>query len=365
MSRVVFTGDVICTFWDYKNNSAFDRWFLDIEKSLDEPDWVIANLETPVAGEKLEYTHHKYSFNTPSSIVNAMKNAGFNLVATANNHCLDRGIKGLVNTVKTMDRIGIRHTGTFLHDADKKYDVINIGEKKVGVLSVTYGTNAQENHCYLPETKRYMVNLLQMQELSEPLSRLLWNTKFRFRYGIRKDNLWKDAHNRFENDCKHRRDLEKIITRMKKECQYSVVLMHAGGQFESTPADRTRKWMQWFDDQDVDLVIGNHEHLVSSVYIGRKMLGFYSLGDLTGTIGVTQEPYGVFAEASIMVRLGFENGISLTFSVYTKKRTENGDYVPVSLYDEYQEADEKKKKVPILVKLTYLQSNYFTIRYQS
>ena len=81
---------------------------------LDGSDYVIANLETPLAGEDAVYTNRIVSFNAPDSVADAIKKLGVDVVSTANNHCLDRGFKGLERTLKVLDERGISHTGTYV-----------------------------------------------------------------------------------------------------------------------------------------------------------------------------------------------------------------------------------------------------------
>lgn len=343
LGRIVFLGDIICTLWDLQHNSNYSNWFSKTVSYWEGADYVVANLETPIAGEDAGYTSHPYSFNTPIELLIAIKNANISLLATANNHCLDRGINGLFQTITELERVGIKHTGTFKKKKDRRYEILEVAGKKIGILSVTYGTNAQENHFYLPIYQKHVVNMLQEQELYEPISRILWKTKTRYRFGFRRENQGEYAHNRVERDSLQRYFLHKIIQSMQRECDLCVVLMHAGSQFNSHPTERSKKWMRWLDNEGVDLVIGNHEHLISSTYVTGRMLGFYALGDLTGTFGVTQEPYGLMAETSVAVNMYFEQSLRYTFSFFLVKNID-GNYVPVSLYDEYQKETCKEER---------------------
>ncbi len=58
-----------------------------------EADYVIANFETPMAGEEAVYTDSYYVFNSPDSYADALKAAGIDFVSTANNHVFDHGVK--------------------------------------------------------------------------------------------------------------------------------------------------------------------------------------------------------------------------------------------------------------------------------
>lgn len=73
----------------------YDRIFEKVAYVLKDSDYVVGNLETPIAGEELEYTKEPTVFNTPLAFAQSIKKAGFDFVSIANNHCLDRGVIGL------------------------------------------------------------------------------------------------------------------------------------------------------------------------------------------------------------------------------------------------------------------------------
>ena len=84
-------------------------------------------------------------FNTPDALGDALKDAGFDLVSTANNHCLDRGYDGMVRTLDVLDKLGLAHVGTYRSAEERAAQngvyVADMGGIKVAFLSYTYGTN--------------------------------------------------------------------------------------------------------------------------------------------------------------------------------------------------------------------------------
>jgi poly-gamma-glutamate synthesis protein (capsule biosynthesis protein) len=67
----------------------YDNFFTQVKGILSQGNWVIANLETPLAGAEARYTGYPL-FNAPDALADAIKGAGFNILTTANNHALDR-----------------------------------------------------------------------------------------------------------------------------------------------------------------------------------------------------------------------------------------------------------------------------------
>ena len=177
MVRLSFVGDTMCEHTrldSYKREGGgydFRPLFSGVEAEFHKSDLVVANLETPVAGEALRYSWRDYQFNTPEQFGVAMRDAGIKVVSTANNHVLDRGFEGLEKTLETLDAMDLKHTGSARSEEESWPLIIEIKGLKIGVLSYTYGTEACYNGYYLSPGEEYRVNLLRNQELTNPVRR--------------------------------------------------------------------------------------------------------------------------------------------------------------------------------------------------
>ena len=116
--NLVSIGDIMCHNTNYQtayNSSTktydFAPAFLNIAKYVEKRDIAIGNLETTLAGKEIGYSGYP-TFNSPEELGVAIKNIGVDVVSTANNHCMDKGSKGIVNTLDNLDQLGISHTGT-------------------------------------------------------------------------------------------------------------------------------------------------------------------------------------------------------------------------------------------------------------
>ena len=69
MANITFVGDIMCsprmTEMLYNDYSPI----FSHSKKLSECDYLVGNLETPIAGEKLKYTHDRYCFNSPENFL--------------------------------------------------------------------------------------------------------------------------------------------------------------------------------------------------------------------------------------------------------------------------------------------------------
>ncbi len=116
-------------------------------------DYSVANLETTLGGDNYPYQGYP-DFNCPDEIVEAAKDAGIDMLLTANNHCSDTTTEGVLRTVKRVREMGLTPLGTQLSDEEPKYAVVDVGGIKVGMAAYTYATsevNGRPSLNYEPE----------------------------------------------------------------------------------------------------------------------------------------------------------------------------------------------------------------------
>lgn len=193
---------------------------------LSNVDLAICHQETPISDNDVGVSGYP-SFNGPLELAAAEKWAGYAGCDTASNHTYDLGAGGVRATIETLDRFGLKHSGSYASAAAATrptiYDVkVAGGDVRVGHLAYTYGLNGKVT----PDAP-WMVNLL------EPVSR-----------------IWADAR------ALKRRDDVDIV----------VVSVHAGIEGRQAPsAYQQRIDAQIMRSADVDLVVGAHAHVVQPV----------------------------------------------------------------------------------------------------
>lgn len=145
----------------------FNPSFEYVKPYLSSPDFTIGNLETTTAGPKRPYSGYP-AFNTPDAFVTALKNTGFDLLVTSNNHSMDTEEEGLLRTIDVITENGLSYTGTHKTQEDRDsvrvYDIDGI---KLGVLNYTYGTNG-----ILPrKDHKYMLNVIDTLLIQADITR--------------------------------------------------------------------------------------------------------------------------------------------------------------------------------------------------
>ena len=108
---ILSTGDIMMHMPQTKAgrqaDGSYDFAFMfeKVAPILHTADLVIGNLEVPLAGEAAGYSGYPM-FNAPSVLAKNLKDAGFDVLTTANNHCLDKRYEGLCATLDTLDQAG-------------------------------------------------------------------------------------------------------------------------------------------------------------------------------------------------------------------------------------------------------------------
>ncbi len=145
-------GDIMCHSTQYnsarvdKDSFDFKPMFEFIKDYLVEKDILLGNLETVLAGKTKNYSGYPY-FNTPNQFAEALKDAGFDFLFTANNHANDHGLEGIERTLSELKNVNIIPIGTKSSvDTSKIYNLFVRKGLRFGVLAYTYGTNPQNKN---------------------------------------------------------------------------------------------------------------------------------------------------------------------------------------------------------------------------
>lgn len=365
--KCTFLGDVMCKSelieaFRSKDGFEFSDMFFKISPFLKQSDLVFANLETPISHDNSTLTTETYCFNSPFDFARAVKEAGINVVATANNHCLDRGIDGIKSTVDSLNKLGFIHSGVFAAKSSKERNNVVIEKNGIrfGFLSYTYGTNAFSNHQYLKSQDRWRVNLFQNQELSNRVDKFFYyhrNKKISRLYNRIVEKLCPGqisgpVYERREFDYRCKKRLRCDISALRNEGADIIILyMHAGGQYNPEATSYTKKLAKYLMNHGVDWVIGTHEHVVhgsdfSNVQDGK--FSTYSLGNFDGIAGVYADPMDKMAEYSIALHVYVNAGTNIikkiTFSILKTVETNNRRIQVIPCYELYQNLTEKDKE---------------------
>lgn len=225
--KMTVIGDIMChntQYQDAYNSSSkkydFSYVFDDIRDKLSKSDITIGNLETTFAGAKRGYSSYP-TFNTPEALGTALKDAGIDVLSTANNHCMDTGYNGICSTIKKLDKLGISHMGTYSTKEDSEEILVkDVNGIKIAFLSYTYGTNG----IAVPKDKSFSVNLIDKKKIKT--------------------------------------DLEKA---KKLNVDLISVSMHWGIEYKQNPTDEQKDLANFLFKNGADIILGSHPHVLEKM----------------------------------------------------------------------------------------------------
>jgi poly-gamma-glutamate synthesis protein (capsule biosynthesis protein) len=222
-AELCFVGDIMChsTQCNYarvgKDTFDFRGVYSEVKPYLQSADLTIGNLETVIAGAKKSYSGYPY-FNAPDDFVFALKDAGFDLLITANNHALDQGWEGIKRTIDVLDDYKIHRTGTYTSQEDRdSLRIFQINSIKIAILAYSEHTN----DVAIPKGKDFVISLIDEEHI--------------------------------KNDIQKARD---------KNVDVILVHFHYGPEYNREPSAYQKEIVQKTIELGADIIIGGHPHVV-------------------------------------------------------------------------------------------------------
>ena len=369
MKKITFFGDIMCeptVLKGAKKGKTYDfsYVFSGTRSLLEGTDYRIGNLETPLCTKEMGYCDDFADFGCPDTMADALKEAGFDLISTANNHSFDRKEEGLVYTIEQLDKRGIPHTGTFLPDTPREEAYyLNMGDMTVAIIAYTYNTNYYDSgkKCKCQGAYADSVNLLHEQEQSTFLCTISANNWFdrltkKFldhdKRGRIKQFFGVPSSTRRPDDRLH---LDKMppyvekftadIKKAKEKADFVIFYPHVGGQFDPAPGQFTEYIFEKAVEAGADAVIASHAHVVQRALYKGDTLCVYSLGNFN------MDPHSGLVVPEVLPGMGLALNLHLedkklvktTFSI-TCARLEKGKLITRPVHELYPMLKPKQQK---------------------
>ncbi len=245
----------------------YDSVYQYVKEDVEAADLALVTQETIFVEDREDVSGYP-SFGTPPEFGDALVNTGFDVIASATNHALDKGTDSIEYTLNWWEENHPDIPVLGLYDSEEAAEeipIISCKDLKLAMLDYTYSLNGLE----LPSDQEYMVDVFDEEQARE--------------------------------DIRQAKELADVV----------IVVMHVGNEYEQDVDQETQEWTDIFLEEGVDIVIGSHPHVVRTMETltgedGHKMLVYYSLGNFTST--QTDLPSLMGAMAKITVRKNIETG---------------------------------------------------------
>ncbi len=272
--RLIFAGDIMGHAPQIKSAEVvpgkkydYTPCFQFVKPILERADLAIGNLELTLPG-KPPYNGYPM-FRSPDDLATALKEAGFDLLVTANNHSNDSRGSGVANTINTLQKTGFYHTGTFRNLAERSNSyplMVYKGNFKLAFLNYTYGTNG------VPTDPPTIVNLIDTVQIKKDLAE----------------------------------------ARARKP-HFIIVVMHWGLEYQLKENDEQRRLAKLLIRNGADLVIGAHPHVVQPIRTERvtmpdgsykEAIVVYSLGNFISNQQQPNTDGGILFQVDLLKQKG-------------------------------------------------------------
>ena len=301
--RIRATGDIMFHpsqldgAYDYTTDTYdFENSFKAIRDIIREADISIANFEGTTAGNEI-YAYQGYPlFNAPDEALDAIKNAGFDILSTANNHSLDTRKAGIIRTIEQIKARGMEPIGTFAEKPEIRVLIKDVKGIKFAFLAYTEMVNGLES-VLAPEDLDAMVNIIDETKMKEDIA-------------YAKDN----------------------------NADVIIAFLHWGDEYSRVQAQRQEILADMLFRSGVDIILGSHPHVIQPTqtldYDGKTKFVAYSMGNFISNQRVeTLVPYGLTEHVSKYT----EDGIIIDIEIEKKGSTkevsiENINYIPLWVY---------------------------------
>jgi len=262
--KIILAGDVMLSRGvEYMigkyGNGDFKFPFLKIADYLKDADIVFANLEGPISDKGVR-VGSIYSFRQKPESIEGLTLAGFNVISLANNHAFDYSREALEDTFLRLNESEISYVGAGFSESKAYSPLIKeINGAKIGFLAYTN---------LGPET---------WQAVGES-SGIAWISENDFE--------------KIKRDIKSAKEISDVL----------IVSLHAGEEYQKTPAQFQIDFAKMAVDAGADLVVEHHPHVTQP--FEKYLQGYiaYSLGNFIFDQSFSQETM-----ESQIIELSIEN----------------------------------------------------------
>ena len=245
-ARIMANGDLLYHDIIYisakKSDGTYDfhENFEYVKPWLKQADLVIGDFEGTV--NKDHYLAGYPLFNAPGEVMDAKKDAGYQVLDLAHNHILDSQIEGVVSTADAIEKAGMTPIGVYTHEPRDKAPIVikEVKGIKVAILAYSYGFNGIEQSISQEDYNRYLSDLDEEKMKAE-------------------------------------------IERAEKEADITIIMPQMGVEYQIEPTEEQKKLYHKMIDWGADIIFGGHPHVVEPAETveknGDKKLIIYSMGN--------------------------------------------------------------------------------------
>jgi len=256
MTVILASGDVGA------RRERLDTMFLGCRDALAAGDIVFGQLETTVSDRGARSPNAKLAMRAPSAMAGAVRDAGFDVMSFAGNHCLDWGYEGFSDTLQHMAAADVCLCGAG-ETIQRARDAAIVSQDGLDVAFIACSSILPQG--YWATDNRAGCMPMRAHTLYEQIEHDQPGTPARIVSRPHKEDL---------------DDLVAAIVDARSKADIVLVSIHWGVHMvEAMIADYQRIVAHAAIDAGAHAILGHHPHILKGVEIYRGAPIFYSLGN--------------------------------------------------------------------------------------
>lgn len=271
MLRLGFVGDIMQH--RAQAESDFVASYARVKPVIERFDLAVGNLEFPVdPARPVGPPTGTVQFNGSPDHLDALRNAGFDVLSTTNNHSFDQGLEGLTATLDALAERGILGVGASVSGDSGGLQLVETGGIRIGFVGYTFSPNSYEND-------EGDIDYWSADWPIHELNFVDWTAEFR----AEGTALFADHAERSKAES----------------VDLLVALVHWGEEWHFQPTADQRMAAHDMIDAGFDLVIGGHSHVLNPPELYRGKLIAYSLGNFISDFVELEVRTGAILEVTV------------------------------------------------------------------
>ncbi|WP_232698710.1 CapA family protein [Brevibacillus daliensis] len=241
--RLSFAGDIMMAAGHVETllkDKGYEYAFAHVKDLFLQDDYTVGNLETPLTENGAPADNKEYVYKSSPLAAPAMKASGIDLLNLANNHSMDQGESGLLDTMQALEQHELAYIGSG-NNADRAYSPVYVERNGIKIAFLGFTRVIPETSWYAGKNKPGLAVSYDPAKAVE------------------------------------------AISQAKNQADVVIVIAHWGKEKVDNPVDHQKELAHAYIDAGADLIVGGHPHVLQGFeqYKGKWIA--YSTGNFIFT----------------------------------------------------------------------------------
>lgn len=235
---IAFSGD---TMFDWQLRPVVEKHGADypfqyVKQEIESADYAFVNLESVFTHRNEKYPGQLFWIKSDPSTLEAIKRTGYDIVSLGNNHTLDYGIDGMLDSISHVEQTGLQYIGVGRNEAEAyQAKEVMLKGKKFKFLSIV----------------RFMPDSAWVAQGDKP-----------------------GVAGGYDLNV-----VTKTVQQQKGDADYLIVYMHWGVEKTNKPAAYQKEYVAKMVEAGADVIVGSHPHWLQGFEYYKDVPVAYSLGN--------------------------------------------------------------------------------------